>query len=356
MGTEISKRPVIRNAAGEQIVLNSREQRSAEYWERTIRNSLGYEVQITTLTSIVKKVSEQKFYQIAPAEHMPIKVGEGTWSSNLTVFRSFQSSDLFESGIINTGAANDRLSVADAGVDSLNIKINNWGKEISWSIFDLEIAAKAGNWGLVEAKERSRKENWDLGIQRVAFLGARGQNGSGGSCLGLYNQPSVSVDTTTITAALNSLTPSQLSTFQQNVIQKYQANCNYTAMPSHFAVPQSDFNGMVAQYSPTYPMKTILQVLEEGFKIITGNPNFKIVPNVYLQVANAGSGILPSAFSTQMYCLYKYDETSGFMSIPLDYTNTVAASLNNFNFQNAAYGQFSGFLAVRPLEFYYMGF
>src|SRR5580698_387409 len=98
------KIPVVRNSKGERILLNARERQVSEYWERTIKNALGYEVSITTLTTIVKKISEQKFFQIAPADYVPIKVGEGTWSSNITTYRSFIAGDEFESGIINTGA------------------------------------------------------------------------------------------------------------------------------------------------------------------------------------------------------------------------------------------------------------
>lgn len=359
MGLRMSQNPVILNSAGEPIVLNKKEQAVANYWQRVVNarfgNALGYEVSITTLTTIVKKISEQKFYEIAPADYLPIKVGEGAWSSNLTTYRSFQSADLFESGIVNTGSNNDRLSQADAAVDALNIKVNNWAKGIGWSIFDLELAAKSGNWDLVSEKEKARKTNWDLGIQRIAFLGAQGQNALGGSCLGLLNQPGVTQDTTTITIPLSTMTPTQLSTFQQNVVQKFRANCNYTAFPSHFHIPESDYNGLVAQASPTYPMKSILQLLEEGFQVMTRNKNFKILPLTYAMASNA-SGALPAAFATQMYVMMKYDDASVRMDIPLDYTNTLANSLDNFMFQNAGYGQFTGVVAYRPLEMYYMGF
>jgi hypothetical protein len=349
------KQPVITNSKGAPIVLNEREAHVANYWERHIKNSLGYEVAITTLTQIVKKVSEQKLYQIAPADYLPIRVGEGTWSSNLTTFRSYDIADEFESGIINSGDSNTRLSVGDAGVDALNIKVNNWAKNCGWSIFALEQAAKSGNWDLVSAKEKTRKRNWDLGIQRVAFLGARGQNASNGSCLGLLNQAGITFDTTLITAPLSGLAPTNLSTFQQLAIQRYRANCSYTSFPTHFIVPESDYNGMAAQASATFPMKSILELLEEGFQIITRNKNFKILPLVYAQAANAG-GSLPSQAATQMYAFLNYDEESLRMDIPLDYTNTLANSLDNFMFQNAGYGQFTGVLAYRPAELYYAGF
>lgn len=352
--------PVITNSKGEPIRLTEQEKYHCRFIQnemvRRFGNAIGYEVSITTLTTIMKKVSEQKLYEIAPADYLPIKVGEGTWSSNLTTYRSYDIGDEFESGIVNTGSQNSRQSVNDSGVDALNIKINNWSKTISWNIFDLQLASKSGNWDLVTAKEKSRKRNWDLGIQRAAFLGLRGQNGTGGSCLGLLNQAGVYQDTTLITSAISELDPGEISTFQQLAIQRYRSNCNYTAFPTHWIIPESDYNGMAAQASPDFPMKSILQLLEDGFKIICRNPDFKILPLVYAQVANATGGNLPSAFATQMYVFLNYQEESLRMDIPLDYTNTLANSLDNFNFQNAGYGQMTGCLAYRPQELYYCGF
>lgn len=98
---------VITNSKGEPIVLNEREQRVAEQNQRII-NALGYEVNVTTLTTIAKKVTEQKFFEIAPADYLPVRVGEGSWSSNLVTYRSYQLSDDFSSGVINTGGNSSR--------------------------------------------------------------------------------------------------------------------------------------------------------------------------------------------------------------------------------------------------------
>jgi len=360
MGLKKLKQPtIISDVTGKPIKLTKNEQYHADYTQKLINerfgNALGYEVNITTLTTIVKKVSEQKLYEIAPADYLPIKVGEGTWSSNLTTYRSFDIADVFESGIINTGGSNTRMSIGDAGVDALNIKVNNWAKSCGWSIFDLELAAKSGNWDLVAAKEKARKRNWDLGIQRVAFLGARGQNGNNGAALGLLNQATGQFDTSLITTKLSLMTYTQLATFQQAAVQAYRKNCNYTAYPTHFVIPESDFNGLAVQSSPQFPLKSVLALLEEGFQIITRNKNFKILPLAYADVANAG-GALPSQVTTCMYAFLNYDEESIRMDIPLDYTNTLANSLDNFMFQNAGYGQFTGVLAYRPAELYYAGF
>jgi hypothetical protein len=99
----------------------------------------------------------------------------------------------------------------------------------------------------------------------------------------------------------------------------------------------------------------MLQLLEEGFQTICRNKNFKILPLAYCDVANAGGGLVAGA-ATAQYVLLNYDEESIRMDIPLDYTNTLANSLDNFMFQNAGYGQFTGVLAYRPLELFYMGY
>lgn len=347
--------PVILNSKGAPIKLTVQEAHLANYLQREINakfaNSLGYEVSVTTLTTIMKKITEQKFFEVAPADYLPVKVGEGTWSSQLTTYRSFDLAEEFETGIMNTGGNNARMATADAGVDALNIKVFPWAKAIGWSIFDLEFAAKSGNWDLVTAKERSRKKNWDLGIQRIAFLGANGQNGTSGNCLGLLNQPGITINTTTITKPIKEMDPDELTAFCAKVLNDYRQNCARTAMPTHFIIPESDYLGLAAPSSSEFPIKSKLQLLEEVFQVTTGKKSFKILP---LSYADAEYHVGVTAIEgKQVYTLLNYDEESIRMDIPLDYTNTLANSLDNFNFQNAGYGQFTGVLAYRPLELLY---
>lgn len=349
------KQPTIRNSQGEPIRLTAQEKHLCNYLQRQMNekfsNSLGYEVSITTLTTIMKRITEQKFFEIAPADYLPVRVGEGTWSTNLTTYRSFDVAAEFEEGIVNTGGQNSRLATADAAVDALNIQVYPWAKAIGWSIFDLEFAAKSGNWDLVTAKEKARKRNWDLGVQRVAFLGARGQNAAGGSCLGLLNQGGITNNTTRITAPISGLTTTQLKAFCAGVVEDYRENCNRTAWPSHFIIPESDYNGLASQASPDFPIKSTLQLLEEMFQVITRNKNFQILPLAYGDAAYHTD--VTAISGKQVYVLLNYDEESLRMDVPLDYTNTLANSIDNFSFQNVGYGQFTGVLAYRPLEMLY---
>jgi hypothetical protein len=351
--------PVILNSDGSRIKLEPHEIHNALWAAKTMKerygshpqtpylNALGYDAAITVLTTISKKFTTQRFYEIPFADYLPVRIGEGTWSDQITTFRSFAVADEFETGVINTAGQNARLASADAAVDALNLKIYPWGKSIGYSIFDLEYAAKFANWDLPAAKEKARKTNWDLGLQRVAFLGARGLNGSGGPCIGLLNQPGINVNTSVITQKISTMTPTQLQTLTATIVEAYHANARRTIYPDRFIIPVSDFNGLAATVSPDFPIKSMLQLLEETFKVVCMNDKFKILPVAYAD-ATASTGL-----ASPIYMLTRYDEESIVMHIPLDYTTTLANSLDNFYFQNAGYGQFTGVLALRPLESLY---
>lgn len=342
---------VIKNDKGEVITLTKREQYHANWIQRQIedkfKNDLGYEISITTLTTIMKKISQQKFFHIAPAEYLPVVVGEGAWSQQLTTYRSFSLAEDFSTGVINTGSSNDRLAMGDAGVDALNLQVKNWAKGIGWNIFDLEQAAKSGNWDLVSAKEKSRKQNWDLGIQKISFLGLAGSS----SVQGLLNVSGTTDNLTLITKAISSMTGTELKAFCLAVLNSYRVNNGRTAMPTHFILPESDYLGLATFTNADFNLRSVLPVLEETFKTMTQNPNFKILPCAYGDVAYNSSVI-----NKQRYVLLNYDEESLRMNIPVDYTNTLANSIDNFSFQNVGYGQFTGVQALRPLELFYMSY
>jgi hypothetical protein len=331
------------NSKGEPIVLDERAQRVADINQRFC-NALGYQIDITTLTTIIASVSEQKFFQVAPADYLPVRVGQGAWSLSLTTFRSFLLGDEFEKGIINQGTSGARLAETGVGIDALSVSVRNWAKEITYTLFDIEFAQKSGNWDMVTALEKARKTNWDLGIQKIAFLGAKGDS----AVRGFLNQTGVTVNTSTITKPISTMTSAELKTFLTAVIADYRANCNYTAWPTHFTIPEDDYLGLASQASADFPIKSTLQVLRESFAEITGKPDFKIQPLAYA-IPSKSSGVL----TVPRYVLSNYDEDSLRMDIPVDYTSTLANSMNSFSFQNVGYGQFTGVLAYRPAEMLY---
>lgn len=335
---------LVRNSKGEVMKLTAKEAAVSKYLQRLVNDvPLGYNISITTLTTIIKKVSEQKFFTIAPSDFIPLKVGEGAWGDQLITYTSFLLGGDFEAGLINTGADNSRLASADAGLTPVTVPIKNWAKQIGWSLFDLNQAQKAGNWDIVTSKEAARKKNWDLGIQKVAFLGL-----TGGGASGLLTQANASINTSLITKPISSMNPTELSAFLASLLQLYRANTNYTAYPTHFLIPEDDYNGLAIPTSPTYPLKSMAALISETLKTLTMSPNFKIMPMPYAIAANS-SGLLSHA----RYALYNSDESSINMHIPVDYNSTLASSVNGFHFQNVGYGQFSGVGLYRPLELMY---
>lgn len=351
-----AQRPVIRNAAGQPIVLTPAELYHAQWTERQIldrhQNTLGYEIPITTMTSIQKRVVEQKFFTLPPARYLPVVAGDNAWSTFLTGYRAFQVGDNFETGIIDMGGDNAKLAQTKVAVDALQIKVINWAKEINWSLAELQQFAKDGNFDLVASLEKSRKTNWDLGIQRVAFLGARQRNLSGGDCFGLLNQPSANINTTLITSPIKGLSSADLKTFCTDVYEAYRLNCDRTATPTHFTMPESDYNGLAGQSSPDFPIKSIKQVLEDTFREVTGVEDFKILPCAYGDTAYHAD-VTPIA-GKQVYALYNgKDEDTIRMDVPVPYTATLGNTPNGFNMANVAYGQFTGVFLKRPLELLY---
>lgn len=346
----------VRGSNGELIILDQEESyhalRLQQEYERTcparLRNSLGYEVNITTLYAISKRVVEQKFATLMPADYMPVRIGENAWSDNILTYRDYALGGDFEAGNLNTGQANSRLADADAGIDSLTNPVINWAKQVNWSFAELKMAARSGNWDLVTSKERSRKKNWDLGIQRIAFLGSTVNP----NVLGLLTQNGITTNTSLITGNISAMTASAFAALVEGLIGAYRSNCSFTAWPTHFAIPELDYDGLqtlVPGTVGTYPVP-MLKYLEDAFKAATRNQNFKILPCFYGDKVNNQT---VASLNTNIYALYNSDEDSLRMDIPVDYTNTLQNTINGFQFQNVGYGQYTGPLAYRPAEMLY---
>lgn len=336
----------ILNSKGEPIILNTEEERQASYNSQLIKNATGYEIDITTLTGLIKSVSEQKFFMVRPSDYMPVVVGENAWATNTLKYLSYDVADGFETGDVNTGASASRLAEADSAVEGIENKVKNWAKGISWSIMDLQHAQRSGSWDLITSKERARKNNYDLGIQRIAFLG----HSSDTAVKGLLTQTGVTANTTVITKYIKDMTASEFQQFLSDVYAAYRTNAENTAEPTHFVIPEVDFNGLGSAVDETFNMKSRLQRIEENFKLMTGNPNFQVKKLAYSdQAKNADV----TGLNKNRYALYNSNADSIRIDLPVAYTSTLANTVNGFQYQNVAYSQYTGLLAYRPKEMLY---
>ena len=335
-----SKGEVVESAS----MLNEKEVVLAEKLTNAISEQYGYLVPMTTLTAVLRDVASQKFYQIPVADYLPVRVGtEAAWAEDLLMFRSFQVGGDFEKGYVET-ANEGRLASTDAQLDAIRVKARVWAKELNWSIADVAKAARSGVWDIVTQKEKSRRTNWDLGIQKTAFLGS-----SDGVMEGLATLSDVTVNTTLIPTAINLMSDAQFQAFAQGIVAAYLTNNNYTAMPNRLYIPQTDYVALATATSVQFPIKSKIEYLRDVLKAATNQPDFEIKPLAYLQVAQS-SGKL----TADRYILMRYDEDVARFEIPVDYTVTVPNTLEGWTIRNVGYGQHSGVLDARPQEILYM--
>jgi len=131
----------------------------------------------------------------------------------------------------------------------------------------------------------------------------------------------------------------------------YFTNSNDTEdKPDTFVIPADDYLGLVGPTSSTFMNISKIEYLNNAFQKATDNPNFKIKGLAYAQATrNADAGI-----NKDRYILYKSDPKTMKMTIPVDFTMLEAATANNFNWTQPAYGQYSGCLINRKREVLYL--
>ncbi|MDR3244574.1 MAG: DUF2184 domain-containing protein [Elusimicrobiota bacterium] len=340
-------RLTILNSKGEKILLNSREAALASILHNSNGerlNAMGIEIDITTLTTVIKSVSEQKFYEVRPSEFMPVMVGEGAFNTQLIKYVSFNMGGDFEDGIIHQGTGNSKLAQTDAGVEALTIKIINWAKGNIWNLFEVKTATQNGNWDIITEKEKSRKKNWDLGIQRIAFLGAKNIEG----VEGLLTLSNVNSNTQLIQKPISAMNEAEYMNFIAALYEAFRANCNRTAEPDLFIIPESDYNGLAVATTGSFPIISKLEYLKKALKEIIGK-------DVGIQKLAYGDK-RHDGLHFNRYVFLKKDADTLALNIPVDYTSTIANTINGFNFENTAYGQFAGVRAFRPLEVLYFDY
>lgn len=308
-------------------------------------SGLGFQIAIDTLTYIKKQVTEQKFYEEPLADFVPIAVGEGAFSASILTNLSFNTTDDFEAGNIGTGVSGGKLAQADAAIASKSQKVINWAKEIGYTIFDIEQALTANNWDLIAQKHASRKKNWDLGIQEIVFLGSK----SDGDVKGLLTNEDITIDTTTLPAAISSLDATAFQDFVKAFMPLLYSNSDSTVLANRFCLPKSDLLGLVNAASPNFPNISKIEYMENAFKKIV--PDFKIVASAYSEAARFYA---KRGTNKNRYVAYRFDPETIRMDIPVDYTSTQPNSSNNFSFNDVAYGQYTGVTVFRNLEALYI--
>jgi len=346
--------PDIRYKNGEKVILNNMELALAHSLEKRanneVKNALGFDVPITTMTAIHKTMVDQKFYEFDITKYLPIEVGNAAFATHIVTYRSFYSGGDFETGLMNTGTGGNRKPQADARFDSIDVPTWFWSDTVSWNLLELKQAQQNNQLiDLLTQKQAASKKMWDLGVQAAAFFGLKTNT----AVRGLLNQSDVNSNTALITKTISSMNDAEFQALLQGIMGAFATNCSYTAMPDVFIIPYADYLGLVSSTNVNFSIKTKLNYLLEMFKTVTGNDNFKILPLAYGMQANNST---ITGLNKNRYVLMNSKPEVIRMDIPVPFTNTLQNTLNNFDYQSVAYGQFTGAKAYRPLEILYFDY
>lgn len=290
---------------------------------------------VDTITDIVYGVVKTKYYELAGqklTDFINIDAsGRGAYMGTISQFVDAYVGSPFEQCIINpasTGIHND--ATADIAVDMIEARNNFYRQKYSVSNEELKMAAaNRVAFDVIEQKEKARKKNWDLGLQRVLFNGL-----NDGRTYGLLNQSGVTVNTSLLPKATNAMTVAQLQAFAGGALAAAFANSNQTIMPNRWLMPTSEYMALGVPYGSTFGMPTVKEVLEKAF-IAAGAPDdFKIVHAKYCE----GIG----GQSKGRHVFYNTDTDNIIMHTPKPYTPHPLYAQGALDMVSDAEGQFTG--------------
>lgn len=304
----------------------------------------GLEQIITTQTYVVADVIETKYYELLGqklSDFIQFDIGQGAYNFNLFQYTSQYNGGDFEEGLISVTSGLQANAKVDVEFGGFQIKNYFWRKSYTVGHEELEAAARGVlPISLIEQKEKSRKKNWDLGIQKVTFLGL-----DSGAMKGLVNQPNVTVDTSLLPVKVTAMTSAQVKTFASNVVATFLANNNSTQLPNKWLMPTNEFTGLGVAVDPTYPLKTLREQLEDAFRD-AGCVDFKIVHSTYNNTASADG-------SHGRHVFYNDNADTLRFVMPQDYTPYALYPMNGIDAVSLATGQFAGVVVYRPAEMLY---
>jgi len=306
----------------------------------------GYQYAIDTLSYLRAEVIEQKFYEVPIAEYFDVDVGQAAYASEIVQNMSIQTGGDFFSGDVSANGNMGQLEGVGAFVTPIRIPTQYWLKKVNWNILEIKQAAQFQRWDVVEERLKSLKKDWDLGLQEVSFLGHPNIS----TLTGLINNPDLTPNTTLISSPLSEMTTAEFKSFVANVLKTYWTYSNKTAKPDTFIIPTTDFLGLGDFVSDLDVRMSKIEYLEKIFKLMTGNANFKILDLAYCQSdVNDSRGI-----AKNRYVLYRRNKDTLKMTLPVDFTMFAADTANQYQWTQAAMGQYSGVLITRPQEVLYI--
>lgn len=308
-------------------------------------DTLGFEQLISTQTEIVAGVIETKYYTLlgqSLSDFVPFDVGRGAYSTNIFQYTSAYVGSPFEAGLVQPSSGLGINAKSNIQIDGISVKNNYWRMdyEVSHEIIEMGKVNEQA-FSIIEENEKARKKVYDLGMQKIVFLGLDADS------KGLLNQSNVTINTSLMPKQFSAMSTAEMQAFASGALAAYLANNNSTALPNRMCMATSDFMSLQTPYSASYPTDLYkIDVLEQAFKK-AGCADFKIVHSTYNEKAD-------STGAKERVVLYNKDADSIKVYIPKPYTPHALYPMNGIDFVSVAEAQFSGVVALRPLEMLYI--
>lgn len=307
--------------------------------------SNGMDQVISTQTRIVEGVLGTKYYELLGqklGDFFPVEIGKGKDSMEIFQYTASYTGGDFEEGEISLSTGMQANATSGVEFGGFTAKNHFWRNTYSIQQEMINVAAQNQvAFSLIEEHEKASKKKWDLGIQRISFLGTKD-----GQTKGLYDVDGVTVNTSLLPAKVSAITAAQIKTLAANIISAYVTANGGTALPNRWVMPQEEFLALNVPVNPDYPSKTILEIIMDVFKG-AGCVDFRILHTKYGETAD-------STGAKGRHVLYNYSPDSLKLSIPQDYTPHALFPKNAMELLGMATGQYIGLVVTRPKEVLYM--
>ena len=303
----------------------------------------------SNFTHLVTDIYKQKYYEITPSDFIPVGSGEiGAYASEYKIFAIEAEGN--KSGVVSKSRKGTQRNTIDASMSEATYKTIDWEYDINYSRTEIE-RAKAGKTlsiDLVRLKESETFRQFQLDVQKAAFLGVE-------DLQGLLNQSGVTVDTSTISNFLYTLTLDQLNTTVTNIVNSVANNLQEVnlSFPDTLVISPKEARGLKATSVGTEFGVTVskydrlLSLLKDGFN----NQNFQIKELAYADKARNANVL--GGNGKNRYVLYRNDPLSMKMHIQRNYTTSAYHTANGHDFTCVATAAYGGLDVFRKHEVTY---
>ena len=316
-----------------------------------ITNNINFTRAIgTNYTQYLKEILAQKYYTVTPSDYIEVRAGQIGAYADQYIITAFEQRG-YQSGMVSRTSPPVNTPTVDLQMEQKEYKVSDWKYHITYNDRELVRAGQSQTVDLdiVRKKEEATFRNFQMDVQRMAFLGSN----LDGGYEGLLNQSNVAIDATTIDTPLSDMTVDTLDAKVKSIIKDTRNRLQQVddAMPNMFVIPQNDLVSLkVSNVGVEASINvTKFDFILKKFRAAFGQ-DFEIKGLAY---SDEERNSLGSNSGVNRYVLYRKDGSSQVMHITRNYTTTSYDRSYGECYTCTANASFGGLNVHRPHEMAY---